>query len=56
MMNNFKRWYLSNQNEITWFLIGFLIAGALYSFSSGNYEDAGFNLLLAFANYYLNQQ
>jgi hypothetical protein len=54
-MNNFKRWYLSNQNEITWFLIGFLIAGALYSFSSGNYGDAAFSLVLAFANYYLNR-
>lgn len=55
-MNSFRHWYLTNQNEITWFLIGFLIAAALTSFSQGQYEDAGFSLLLAFANYILNRK
>jgi hypothetical protein len=55
-MNGLRRWYLRNQNEITWFLIGFLIAAALESFSKGEYADAGFSLLMAWANYYLNKQ
>jgi hypothetical protein len=56
MLDNFKLWYLRNQNEITWFMIGFLIAAALNSISQGNYQDAGFSLFLAFANYYLNKR
>lgn len=55
-MDSIRRWYLTNQNEITWFLIGFLMAAAVYSFSLGEYEDAGFSLLMAFANYYLNKK
>jgi len=56
MLENFKRWYIRNQNEITWCLIGFLIASALSSFSRGEYIDMTFSLLLAYANYYLNKQ
>ena len=56
MLNQFKNWYLQNQNEITWCLIGFLTASALSSFSRGNYGDMLFSLLLAFANYYLNKK
>jgi hypothetical protein len=56
MLSGFRLWYLRNQNEITWFLIGFLIASAISSFSRGEYEDMGFSLLLAFANYYLNKK
>lgn len=56
MLENFKRWYIKNQNEITWCLIGFLIASALSSFSRGEYADMSFSLVLAYANYYLNRQ
>jgi hypothetical protein len=56
MLNNFRVWYLKNQNDITWFLIGFLIAAAIHSFSIGEYEDMTFSLLMAFANYYLNKK
>ena len=56
MLNNFKLWYFKNQNEITWCLIGFLIAAALSSFSRGEYGDMLFSLLLALANYYLNKK
>jgi hypothetical protein len=55
-MNAIRAWYLKNQNEITWFLIGFLIAAAIHSFSIDKYDDAAFSLLMAFANYYLNQK
>jgi hypothetical protein len=55
-MNKFRRWYLYNATEITWFIIGFLIATALDSLGKGNYTDAVFSLVLAFANYYLNKK
>ena len=55
-MNSIKQWYLRNYTEITWFMIGFLIATALDSFGKGNYADAVFSLVLAFANYYLNKK
>ena len=55
-MNGIRQWYLKNQNEITWFLIGFLIAASVHSFSAGEYEDAAFSLLMAWANYYLNKK
>ena len=54
-MNSIRDWYLKNQNNITWFMIGFLIAAALNSFSQGNYGDTAFSLALAFANYYINK-
>jgi hypothetical protein len=56
MLDKFRFWYFKNQNEITWFLIGFLVASATHSFSVGNYEDMTFSLVLAFANYYLNKK
>ena len=56
MLDNFRSWYLRNQNQITWFLIGFLIASAISSFSRGEYADMLFSLLLACANYYLNKR
>ena len=56
MLDKFRFWYFRNQNEITWFLIGFLIASAISSFSKGEYGDMTFSLLLAFANYYLNKR
>ena len=55
-MNKFRLWYLENATEITWFIIGFLIAAALNSFGKGEYADATFSLVLAFANYYLNKK
>lgn len=54
-MNKFRQWYTDNYTEITWFIIGFLIAAALESFSKGNYSDALFSLVLAGANYYLSK-
>lgn len=56
MLNKFRSWYLTNAVEITWFIIGFLIAAALDSFGKGNYTDAVFSLGLAFANYYMNRK
>lgn len=56
MLDQFKEWYFDNQNSITWFLIGFLIAAALESFSQEQYADMSFSLVLAAANYYLSKK
>jgi hypothetical protein len=53
MFDRFRLWYIKNQIEITWFLIGFLIAAAVNSFGKGNWDDMAFSLLLAAANYIL---
>lgn len=56
MMNRFRSWYLDNYVEITWFIIGFLIASALDSLGKGNWADAAFSLVLAWANYYISRK
>ena len=55
-MNGLQRWWYNYNTEITWFIIGFLIATTLDSLGKGNYTDAVFSLGLAFANYYLNKK
>ena len=54
-MNKFRQWYLTNQTEITWFLIGFLTLGGLQDLSVGNYVGALINFALAYINYTLNK-
>lgn len=56
MLEKIKSWYIDNYTEITWFIIGFLIASGLDSIGKGNYADAGFSLVLAFANYYISKK
>lgn len=55
-MENFRRWYLKNQNEITWFLIGFLVMAACIDFGRGNYVGVLINLGIAYVNYYFNNK
>lgn len=50
-LDKFREWYMTNANEITWFLIGFLIAGGIESLSKGHYVDAALSFGIAFANY-----
>jgi hypothetical protein len=52
-MNTFKKWYVTNQDEITWFLLGLLFAGCLSSFSRGDYSWAVFDAVMFYANYKL---
>lgn len=54
-MNRFVEWYRENQNEITWFIIGFLVMGGLNDFSKGDLIGAGIAWGLAFVNYKLNK-
>ena len=53
-MNSFRQWYLNNQKEITWFLIGFLVMAGFQDLSIGNYVGASVSFILAFINYKLN--
>ena len=54
-MNNFRRWYLTNQTEITWFLIGFLVLAGFQDLNAGNYIGAVLSFGLAYINYALNK-
>jgi hypothetical protein len=53
-MNKVRQWYLNNQKEITWFLIGFLVMAGLQDLRVGNYVGAFVSFILAFINYKLN--
>ena len=53
-MNSIKAFFLKNQTEITWFLIGFLTLSGLQDLSTGNYIGALISFGLAYINYKLN--
>ncbi len=46
-----KTWLTKNSVEITWFLIGMLVASAVDALSSGDYIWAAVNSVLAWLNY-----
>jgi hypothetical protein len=50
-MNKFKAWYLHNQTEITWFLIGWLVLAGIYDFGRGEYVGALVLWAIALVNY-----
>ena len=52
-MNNFKNWYVSNQDEITWFIIGWLTFACIDSFIEGSYGWAAVSAFLIWTNYKL---
>jgi hypothetical protein len=54
-MNSIRQWYLSNQKEITWFLIGVLVLAGLQDLGVGNYIGAVLSFGLAWINYALNK-
>jgi hypothetical protein len=53
-MNSIKTFFLKNQIEITWFLIGVLTLSGLQDLGSGNYISALISFGLAYINYKLN--
>jgi hypothetical protein len=55
-MNKFRQWYLRNQTEITWFLIGFLCYGGLISFGRGDYIGSVIMFGIAYINYYMHRK
>jgi hypothetical protein len=54
-MNQFRQWYLANQKEITWFLIGILTLSGLQDLGNGNYVGALVSFGLVWVNYTLNK-
>jgi uncharacterized membrane protein YkgB len=54
-MNKFRQWYLTNQTEITWFIIGFLVLAGFQDLTVGNYLGAVLSFGLAWINYSLNK-
>jgi hypothetical protein len=56
MLENFRRWYLRNQNEITWFLIGFLVMAGCSDVGKGDWAGALLSWGIAWVNYYFNKK
>jgi hypothetical protein len=54
-MNKFKQWYVTNQDAITWFLIGALTVQGLYELAQRDYVWAGISFVIAYLNYMLNR-
>lgn len=54
-MSNFKNWYVSNQDAITWFIIGFLTQTMLYNFSHGDWVWGLVSAALIWLNYSLRK-
>jgi len=53
MMNSFKNWYVSNQDAITWFIIGVLVMTMFNSIALGNYGWAAISAFFIWINYKL---
>jgi hypothetical protein len=51
-MNKFRKWYLEYQNEITWFVVGLMVANFVEHLAKGQYELALVDTLLAAINIY----
>ena len=51
MLENFRAWYLRNQVQITWFLIGWLAFGGFINFGQGRYTEAIVLWVIALVNY-----
>jgi len=47
----FHNWYVTNQDAITWFLIGLLFSQGTEQFARGNYIWAAVLWFIAYANY-----
>jgi hypothetical protein len=53
-MNDFRKWYIRNHTEITWFLIGWLTMAGVDELLRGDWLNASISLGLAFLNYKVN--
>ena len=56
MLDKFRSWYLRNQVQITWFLIGWLAFGGFINFGQGNYVEAIVLWVIALINYVFVKQ
>lgn len=53
MMERFRNWYLTYQNEISWFIIGWCIQAGLNSLQRGDGVSMLIDFALAYFNYYM---
>lgn len=53
MMQNFKNWYVRNQDAITWFIIGWLAFGMLDNLIKQQYIWVVVQAVLIWVNYKL---
>ena len=54
-MSYIKNWYVSNQDAITWFVIGFLVQTLLINLASGGWFWAIITAALIWLNYTLRK-
>jgi hypothetical protein len=52
-MNTFKQWYVRNQDEITWFIMGWLSLSCVDNLSNRHYVMALADAVIVYANYKL---
>jgi len=50
-MSKFREWYIKNQTEITWFVIGSLFFSTCDQLARGNYAWALFDAVMIYTNY-----
>ena len=55
MMSYIKNWYVSNQDAITWFVIGWLCQSFLYNIASGDLVWSIVTAALIWLNYALRK-
>jgi hypothetical protein len=53
MLEKFRGWYLTYQNEISWFIIGWCIQAGLNSLQRGDGITMLIDFALAYFNYYM---
>lgn len=51
MWNSIRNWFVSNQDQISWFLIGWLTCAGFEALVQGRYWWALLDFLLAYFNY-----
>lgn len=52
-MNVVKRWFVCNQDAITWFIIGWMTFSGFIDLGAHNYVTAVFDFVIVYANYKL---
>lgn len=55
MWERFHNWYVTNQDAITWFLVGLLFAQGIDQIGRGQYLVGAVLLAFAYANYALRK-
>ena len=55
MLGRIHDWYVTNQDSITWFLIGVLLAQGIEAFARHDYVGAAWLLGFALGNYLLRR-